>query len=86
MQQNTNKTAMVNGLIIGAMLSIKFLLSSTKIGILAFIGFAISILIVFALYKFAINHRDKEREGFIKYWEAFFYVFQMYLYGSIILK
>jgi len=86
MQQNMNKSAMINGLIFGAMLSLKFLLSSFNNSTLSIIGFFISVSIVFALYKFATNYRDKVNEGFIKYSQAFVYIFQMYLYGSVVMS
>ena len=55
MQQNMNKSAMVKGLIIGAMVSLKFILGIFGTTALSALGFLISILIVVALYVFAKN-------------------------------
>lgn len=84
MQQNMNKSAMVKGLIIGAMVSLKFILGIFGTTALSTLGFLISILIVVALYVFAKKYRDEENEGFMTYGEGFSYIFRTYFYGGII--
>lgn len=84
MQQNMNKSAMLKGLIIGAMVSLKFILGVFGSTALSVIGFLISILVIVALYMFAKKYRDEEYEGFMTYGEGFSYIFRTYFYGSII--
>ena len=75
---------MTNGLIVGGLLSLKFVLSASKIGFLTTIAFIVSVLAVFALFYFAKRFRDSECEGVISYGHSFRYIFLVYFYGSII--
>jgi hypothetical protein len=84
MQQNMNKSAMQKGLIIGAMVSLKFILGIFGSTALSAIGFLISILVIVVLYLFAKKYRDEENEGFITYGQGFSFIFRTYLYGGII--
>ncbi|MGB4415952.1 MAG: DUF4199 domain-containing protein [Paludibacter sp.] len=84
MEQSMKKTAMTNGLIIGGMLSLKFLLSTINSGIISIVTFSISIIIIFALYRLATRYRDNECVGIINYSRAFSFIFQVYFYGSIV--
>ena len=84
MESKVSKSAMINGLIVGLLLSLKFLLSAQKFSFAGFLSLAVSIYIVLVLFRLAISFRNKELEGFISYKYAFRYVFQIYFYGSII--
>lgn len=84
MQASLNKSAMLNGLIVGVLLSLKFLLGASNNTALSLLGFAISILIIVLLFLFSTKFRDKENEGFISYGGAFQHVFFTYVYGSIL--
>lgn len=84
MQPNIFRSSMHNGLILGVLLSLKFLFSTPNNSVLSFVALLISILIVFALYKLAIRFRENECGGIIKYGQAFKYIFQVYFFGTII--
>jgi len=84
MQQNIKNSAMTNGLIVGGLLSVKFVLSANKIGFLTSIAFIVSVLAVFALFYFAKRFRDTECGGVISYGQSFKYIFLVYFYGSIV--
>jgi hypothetical protein len=84
MQSNIARSATLNGLFIGLLLSLKFIFSVTKSNLLAFLSFGISIYIVFALYNLTVRIREKEFEGLIKYRQSFHYILQIYFYGSVI--
>jgi len=84
MQQNITKSAKFNGLIVGVLLSLKFILSAQKSNLFAFLALFISILIIVALYRMAIRFRDLEGGGTIKYKQALLYIFLIYVFGSII--
>lgn len=86
MDENTKKTAMLNGLIIGGLMSLKFLLSTSKIGFLSFFALVVSVGILFYMYRFAVNYRDKDNAGVISYKQAFIFLFQIYFLGSIVLS
>lgn len=75
---------MTNGLIIGGMLSLKFLFGATGNSILAMLTFVVSILVVVGLYYFAVRYRDHTNEGFITYSQSFRYIFRTYVYGSVV--
>ncbi len=84
MQQSILNSAKINGLIIGALISLKFVLGAQNNSILSLIALAISISIVLTLFRTATTFRDKNCEGSITYKHAFSFIFQMYLFGSII--
>lgn len=85
MQQTINKSNLINGILfIGGLLSLKFLLGALKIGILSFIAFSISILIIYLLYRFATQYRDNECNKEISYGKAFGFLFSLYFWGSVI--
>ncbi len=84
MQQNITKSAKFNGLIVGVLLSLKFILSAQKLNFMAFLALFISIFIIVALYRMAIRFRDSECGGSIKYKQALLYIFLIYVFGSII--
>jgi hypothetical protein len=84
MESNISKSAMVNGLIIGFLLSLKFILSIPKNNFFTFITLFISILIIVLMYKMTLKFRETEFGGVIKYGQAFKHVFLLYLYGTII--
>lgn len=84
MQSTLTKSAMINGLVIGLFLSLKFLLSTQESTLLVSLGLVISVLIIFILFRNAIKFRDVEFDGIISYGKAFSYILQVYFYGSII--
>jgi hypothetical protein len=84
MQSSITKSAMINGLIIGFLLSLKFIFSTQKISILVSLGLVISVSIIFILYRMSIRFRNEEFDGIISYGKAFSYILQVYFFGSII--
>jgi hypothetical protein len=86
MNENNKKTAMINGLIIGGLMSLKFLLGTSTVGFIGFLALIISVGILVLLYRFAVSFRDKENGGTITYKQAFRFLFHVYFYGSIILS
>lgn len=84
MEQKANKSAMQNGLIAGALISVSFLLSASKIAVLSSLTILISIAIVVFLFWAAKRFRDAENEGFLSFGQAFSYVFRVYIYGALI--
>lgn len=84
MEQKANKSAMQNGLIAGALISISFLLSASKIAILSSFTILISIGIVYFMFWATKRFRDTENAGFLSFGQAFSYVFRVYIYGALI--
>lgn len=84
MVQNSNNSAMQNGLIAGALIALKFFLAVFKIPVLSSFTFVISIAIVVFLFIAAKRYRDTANNGAMTYNEAFGYVFRVYFYGAII--
>jgi len=84
MESNISKSAMLNGLIIGFLLSVKFLLSVQKQGLFVFFGLVISVLIIVQMYLTTVRFRETESDGFISYGQAFKHLFLLYMYGAII--
>jgi hypothetical protein len=84
MVQNFNKSAMQNGLIAGALIALKFLLTAVKIPVLSSLTIFISIGIVVFLFYVAKRFRVAENGDAFTFGEAFGYVFRVYLYGAVI--
>ncbi len=84
MTQNFNKSAMQNGLIAGALISLKFLFSAIKIPVLSSLSFFVSIGIIVFLFYAAKRFRVNANGDVMTFGEAFGYVFRVYFYGSVI--
>lgn len=84
MIQNSNKSAMQNGLIAGALIAIKFLLTAIKIPVLSSLTIFISIGIIVFLFYAAKRFRVAENGDTFTLGEAFGYVFRVYFYGAVI--
>ncbi len=84
MIQNSNKSAMQNGLIAGALIALKFLFTVMKIPVLSSLTIFISIGIVVFLYYAAKKFRTAENSDTFSFGEAFGYVFRVYFYGAVI--
>ncbi len=84
MKPNIFKSASQNGLLIGVLLSLKFLLSTQNNGLSSLIAFSISIFIVVVMFLMVKRFRDKDCEGYISYGNSFSYLLQIYVYGAII--
>lgn len=86
MQQNTSNSAMKTGLIVGVILSVQFIMGTVNNYLFSFVALFINFYIIYWLYRQAVRFRDTENNGIISYWKSFFYLFQIYIYGSIILS
>lgn len=75
---------MQNGLIMGVIFSINFLLSTSKILPLVFITYIIAVIIVFLIYRYTIRFRDIECNGEISYGRAFSYILLLFFYAALI--
>ncbi len=84
MVQNSNKSAMQNGLIAGALIAVKFLFSAMKISVLSSLTFPISIAIIVFLFYAAKRFRVAENGDAFTFGEAFGYIFRVYFYGAVI--
>ncbi len=86
MNENNKKTAMLNGLIIGGLMSLKFLMGTSTVGFIGFLALIVSVSILVFMYRFAVVYRDKENGGVITYKQAFSFLFQIYFYGTLVLS
>jgi hypothetical protein len=77
-------SAMQNGLILGAIFSVNFLLSVTQNPFLSLLSNILAIGLLFILYKMAVRFRETECEQVISYWKAFLYIILMFFYASLI--
>jgi hypothetical protein len=84
MQPNIMKSAMQNGLIMGVIFSINFLLSTQKNSTLIFLTYVIAIIIVTILHKQIIRFRDTECNEIISYGKAFSYIILVFFYAALI--
>jgi len=75
---------MQNGLIMGVIFSINFLLSASKITTLMLSTYFLAIGIVVILYKVSIRFRDVECQGVISYGKSFLYIILIFFYAALI--
>ena len=84
MQPSISKSAMFNGLIMGVIFSINFLLSVSKNTTLVLLTNVIAVLIVVGIYRQSVRFRDTECEGFISYWKSFSLILLTFFYAALI--
>ena len=89
MQPSIVKPTMSNGLIMGVLFSVNFLLSIQKNYFFVFLSYFVIASIVVSLYKMSIQFRDSACAGVISYRRAFFFIHLLFccshLFGRQIL-
>jgi len=84
MDQLSNKSAMQNGLIAGALIALKFLFTAIKIPVLSSLTIFISVGIIFFLFYATKRFREATLGNAMTFGQAFSYVFRVYFYGAVI--
>jgi len=84
MDQLSNKSAMQNGLIAGALIALKFLFTAIKIPVLSSLTIFISVGIIFFLFYATKRFREATLGNAMTFRQAFSYVFRVYFYGAVI--
>lgn len=84
MQDNIFKSTMTNGLIMGVLFFVNFLLSGSRILPLVFLSYLMMALIIVLMHRMAKRYRDVDCGGTIKYWKVFNYVVLTFLFAAII--
>lgn len=84
MQNNTIKSSMINGLIMGGIFTFNFLISLPKSSILALISLVITCVIVVLMYRMTIRFRDNECGGTITYGKSLSYIILTFFFGALI--
>ena len=84
MQDNIFKSTMTNGLIMGVLFFVNFLLSGSRILPLVFLSYLMIALIIVLMHRMAKRYRDVDCGGTIKYWKVFNYVVLTFLFAAII--
>lgn len=77
-------TAMRNGLILGVLFSINFLITTTENSALGLITYLIVGLIVYLTYRYTVHYRDTELGGAISFGRAYLFVIVQFFFASII--
>lgn len=75
---------MLNGLIMGGIFSVNFLLSISKVSALTLVSYLVVTLIVITMYRMTIRYRDMECDGAITYVKAFVYILLTFFYAALI--
>ena len=85
MIEKLKQSRLVNGiLLIGGLLSIKFLFSTIQNPILSILSIIASIAIIYFLYRATALHRDHDCDGKISFASAFYFSFRLYAFGAVI--
>ena len=84
MQNNTIKSSMINGLIMGGLFTANFLITASKNSILGLVSLVITGFIVYMMYRMAIKFRDNECEGTITYGKSLSYIVLTFFFGTLI--
>ena len=84
MQSNIFKSAMLNGLIMGVLFSINFLLSISKVTFLVLLSYLIISFILVGIYRMSVRFRDVECGGNIKYGKVFSFIVLTFFFAALI--
>lgn len=84
MQPSIFKTSMINGLIMGVLFSLKFLLSTSKSVTFSVLSFILLIAIILVMYKMTVSFRDKELKGFISYWAVVNLTIMTFFFAALV--
>ena len=84
MQSNIFKSAMINGLIMGVLFSVNFLLSISKVTFLILLSYLVISFIVVGIYRMSIRFRDVECGGAIRYGKAFSFIVLTFFFAALI--
>lgn len=75
---------MLNGLIMGVLFSLNFLLSISKIPSLTLLSYVVVTFILVGMYKLSVRFRDVECEGVITYGKAYSFILLTFFFAAII--
>ncbi len=84
MKSNLFNTTMRNGLVLGVLFSLNFIVSTFNNSLVALFSYLITALIVYLTYQYTVRFRDKESGGVMTFGQGFVFVFLLFLYASII--
>lgn len=78
------KISMRNGLFMGVLFSLNFLVSTFRNPVLMLLTYVLIAIIIGASYKLTVAFRDRENGGFITYWKAVYFVVLIFLFAGLI--
>ena len=84
MQPSIMKSARLNGLIMGLLFSINFLLSISKITVLMVFSYFVMSLILVGIYRMAIRFRDVENAGVITFGRVYSFIVLTFFFAALI--
>lgn len=84
MQPNIFKTSMTNGLILGVLFSVNFLLNISNNVFLTLLSYGMVALIIVATYKLAVRFRENDCGGIITYGRSFSLILLSFFFAAII--
>ena len=85
MQENIFRSAIKSGLVLGALFTLRFVLSIVGSGwTVGLPRFAVMVIIIVAIWKLLERFRDNENEGFISYGKSLGFTMLSFLYASIL--
>jgi len=84
MQPNIIKSAMTNGLILGVLFSVNFLLSISKSIPFVLLSYGLMALILVLTFQFSKQFRDKECNGIISFGKSFSFILLSYFFAALI--
>lgn len=84
MHTDIYKTTMRNGLYMGVLFSVNFLLSSSRNLVLILLSYLVIAMIIGTTYRLAIQFRDRDSGGFISFGKVLSFVLLTFFFGGII--
>lgn len=84
MQSNLMNSTMRNGLILGILFSINFLMSTANNVFLGLLSYVVVGFIAYLIYFYTAKYRDKDCGGAITYSHALMYIILLFIFGSLI--
>lgn len=75
---------MINGLILGTLFSVNFLMSASGLAWMSFLSIVLMVVIVMVMYKLVIRFRDTEGQSIISYRVSFSYILLSFFFAAVI--
>lgn len=84
MQTNFLRSVMINGLILGTLFSVNFLMSASGLAFMSLLSLVLMVVIIAVMYKLTVRFRDTESNNVISYRVSFSYILLSFFFASLI--
>lgn len=84
MQANIFTITMKNGLLLGILFSVNFLLGTSKNLALVLLTYVVLVLIIYLTFRTAKSYREHHLGGYMRFWQGFNFIVMSFFFAGII--